>query len=66
MIRYVITSHRNRAGVRLSKPGFWTNIPFGTEVDARRAATGDANGRPFTIDREHVNKVLKEVNPCTR
>lgn len=59
-LRYVFTTHRNRPGVRLSKPGYWGNIPFETEDEALTAVRLDANGRPFTIDREHVNKALSE------
>jgi hypothetical protein len=58
MSRYVITSHRNRPGVRLSKPGHWGNEPFDDETQARDYAALDAAG-PHSIEREHINKVLR-------
>jgi hypothetical protein len=61
-VRYIITTHRGRDGVRLSRPMNWTNEPFPNDAQAEAYAAIDAarEHRPFTIEREHVNKVLKE------
>lgn len=58
-LRYIMTTHRNRPGVRLSKPGHWGNVPCIDELDAHATAAADANGRPFTIEREHFTKELR-------
>jgi hypothetical protein len=55
-----MTTHRDRPGVRLSKPGHWGNIPFENETRATVFAEGDANGKPFTIEHENVTLKLPE------
>lgn len=60
---YHIVRHAELPGVRLSKGGHWQNIPFGTDADAVRAATGDARGCPFTIERKEIRRKLHEVLP---
>lgn len=60
IFRYIMTTHRNRPGVRLSKPGHWTNEPFTNEQQARAYAALDAGSAPFTIESEHITARLKE------
>jgi hypothetical protein len=62
--RYIITTHRSRDGVRLSKCGHWGNEPFPNDAQAEAFAVIDAarDRRPFTIERKHINKILREVS----
>lgn len=59
-LRYIVTSHRGRPGVRLSKVGHWGNLPFPNETAASEHAKSDADGRPFTIEHKLVTLKLME------
>jgi len=61
-LRYIITTHRHLTGVRLSKELHFANVPFANDTQAEAFAVIDAarERRPFTIERKHVNKPLKE------
>jgi hypothetical protein len=42
---YLITTHPEREGVNLSKPGHWGGRPFPSAEAAQAAALEDANGK---------------------
>lgn len=56
--RYIITTHVELAGVRLSKPGHWGNLPFDDDAAAVSYATRDAGGPP-SIERPPPRRLRK-------
>ena len=59
MIRYIFTTHAHLPGVRLSRPGHWTNLPHDSDADALEAARKDAKGKPFKVERESLTLKLR-------
>lgn len=58
-MRFIISTHKGLEGVRLSKPGHFTNLPFPTDDAAVAHARKVAGRQPVAIEREHYGPVRK-------
>jgi hypothetical protein len=56
-MRFVISSHACTEGVRMSKPGHFTNLPFGSDAEAVAHAQAIAGKADVTIERERYRAV---------
>lgn len=56
-MRFVISTHAGTEGVRLSKPGHFTNLPFGSDAEAVAHARAIAGKVFVTIERERYRAV---------
>lgn len=56
-MRFIISQHQGTEGVRLSKPGHFTNLPFGSDADAVAHARSIAGKADVTIERERYRAV---------
>lgn len=58
-MKFFVTRHAHLAGVRLSRAGSHGNLPFPDYQAAIDAAEVEANGQPFTIERENCPALPK-------
>lgn len=61
-MRFVISTHAGTEGVRLSRPGHFTNLPFGSDAEAVAHARAIAGKADVTIEREWYRAVRPITN----
>lgn len=61
-MRFIISQHAGMEGVRLSKPGHFTNLPFGSDAEAVAHARAIAGKADAAIERERYRAVRPITN----
>lgn len=56
-MRFIISQHTGTEGIRLSRPGHFTNLPFGSDAEAVAHARAIAGKVDVTIERERYRAV---------